>query len=67
MCGNRGFYVLINFTIHPFHFMFHFYKGLTYIYTINLSRHEQVCLMRLFREIYGLIKHDVINLFYYEH
>ena len=38
-----------------------------------ISRHEQVCLMRPFREIplpsIGLIKHlhDVINLLYYEH
>ena len=45
-----------------------------YIYIIiDLSHHEQVCLMRLFQEIplvlFGLIKlvHNVINLLYYKH
>ena len=34
--------------------------------TISLSRHEQICLMRLRFERY-FSHHDVINLLYYEH
>ena len=37
--------------------------------TISLSRHEQVCLMRLIKEVclMRLLFHDMINLLYYEH
>ena len=39
---------------------------LTYVYAINLSSYEQVCLMGLFQKILlpslSLIKHDLINL-----
>ena len=42
--------------------------------TISLSRHDQVCLMRLRFERYfypiaslNILVHDVINLLYYEH
>ena len=53
------------------------YEGIKFSNTISLSRHEQVCLMRLRFERYfshhraiaslNILVHDVINLLYYEH
>ena len=68
--------IYIIYTLHIYYtyiYIYIYYICILYLYTINLSRHEQVCLMRLFWEILlpslGLIKHvhGVINVLYYEH